>query len=297
MWEHGTVGIEQKCMPSTVTNPFDGVPALDAIVNNSWVLVATDYAPNSHGVHPYMIGQGESRSAVDSVRAARQLPELTLDKRTVAWGHSQGGQAVLSTGIYGPGYAPDVSLTGIAAFAPATNIEQLMVMHGGDASAAQFGAYLATAYSQYYPDVKLNYVIPPNERQIAAQLADLCDPKDTAAMRNLTEQLNGKPVIADPSGGAIGERLRQNAPNQPINISVLVVQGLTDEVVYPTINDSFVDQRCAAGQHLDYWRVPGRDHVGVIAPESPITGPLIAWTQDRLAGKPQTGCSRVTFGG
>ena len=278
MWEHGTVGVEQKCMPSTVTSPFEGVPALDAVVKNGWVLVATDYAPNRQGVHPYIIGQGESRSAVDSVRAARQMPELTLDERTVVWGHSQGGQAALSTGINGPGYAPDLSLIGLAAFAPASNIEQIMVMHGGDSSAARLGAYLATAYSQYYPDVKLDDVIPPDERQIAAQLADLCqfDPKDIPTLQNLTKQLNGKPVIADPSAGAMGERLRQNAPNQRIDIPVLVVQGLTDDVVYPAINDTFVDQQCAAGQHLDYWHVPGRDHGGVVAPDSPITNPLIA---------------------
>ena len=136
MWEHGTAGIQQKCMPSTVTSPFEGIPALDAVVNNGWVLVATDYAPNPHGVHPYIIGQGESRSAVDSVRAARQMPELTLDERAVVWGHSQGGHAALSTGIYGPGYAPDVKLIGTAALAPASNMEQIMVAHGGDSAAA-----------------------------------------------------------------------------------------------------------------------------------------------------------------
>jgi fermentation-respiration switch protein FrsA (DUF1100 family) len=57
-------------------------------------------------VHPCISGQGESRSAVDSVRAARHMPELTLDQRTVVWGHSQGGQAALSPGINGPGYGP-----------------------------------------------------------------------------------------------------------------------------------------------------------------------------------------------
>ena len=173
-----------------------------------------------------------------------------------------------------------------------------MVMHGGDSSAARLGAYLATAYSQYYPDVKLDDAIPPDERQIAAQLADSCqfDPKDIPTLQNLTKQLNGNPVIANPSAGAMGERLRQNAPNQRIDIPVLVVQGLTDDVVYPAINDTFVDQQCAAGQHLDYWHVPGRDHGGVVAPDSPITNPLIAWTKDRLAGKPQTGCNRVTVG-
>lgn len=54
-----------------------------------------------------------------------------------------------------------------------------------------------------------------------------------------------------------------------------------------------MDERCAAGQSLEYIRVPGRDHGGVVAPDSPITDPLASWTQDRIDGKPQlAGCQR-----
>src|SRR6516165_5881755 len=42
-----------------------------------------------------LIGEGEARAALDSVRAARQMAELTLDMRTVVWGHLQGGHAAL----------------------------------------------------------------------------------------------------------------------------------------------------------------------------------------------------------
>src|SRR5215213_1290384 len=69
-WEHGTVGILQKCMPSLVSSPFEGVPALDQVVAEGWVLVATEYAPNQPGVHPYVIGEGEARSALDATRGA-----------------------------------------------------------------------------------------------------------------------------------------------------------------------------------------------------------------------------------
>jgi len=33
---------------------------------------------------------------------------------------------------------------------------------------------------------------------------------------------------------------------------VPVVQRLTDGVVYPSINDKFVDRQCTAGQALNY---------------------------------------------
>jgi hypothetical protein len=41
------------------------------------------------GPHPYLIGEGEARAALDSVRAARQMAELTLDMRTVVCPESQ----------------------------------------------------------------------------------------------------------------------------------------------------------------------------------------------------------------
>ena len=57
-----------------------------------WVVIATDYSfAEKGGPHPYLIGEGEARATLDSVRSARQMSELTLDKRMVVWGYSQGG--------------------------------------------------------------------------------------------------------------------------------------------------------------------------------------------------------------
>src|SRR5436190_1358230 len=107
-WEHATTGLLQKCMPSLLSMPSKGIPERDRIVMAGWVVVATDYSfAEKNGPHPYLIGEGEARAALDSVRAARQMPELTLDKRMVIWGYSQGGHAALWTGILGPRYAPD----------------------------------------------------------------------------------------------------------------------------------------------------------------------------------------------
>src|SRR5262249_55759843 len=97
-WEHGTTGLLQKCMPSLVSTPTAGIPARDQIVAAGWVIVATDYSfVEKGGPHPYMIGEGEARAGLDSVRAARQMPELRLGDRAVVWGHSQGGHSALWT--------------------------------------------------------------------------------------------------------------------------------------------------------------------------------------------------------
>src|SRR5258707_6002153 len=86
-WEHATTGLLQKCMPSLLSMPSKGIPERDRIVMAGWVVVATDYSfAEKGGPHPYLIGEGEARAALDSVRAAQHMPELTLDKRMVILG-------------------------------------------------------------------------------------------------------------------------------------------------------------------------------------------------------------------
>ena len=86
-WEHATTGLLQKCMPSLLSASTKGIPWCNRIVMAGWVVVATDYSfAEKGGPHPYLIGEGEARAALDSVRVARQMPELTLDKRVVFWG-------------------------------------------------------------------------------------------------------------------------------------------------------------------------------------------------------------------
>src|SRR5438094_8661856 len=149
-WEHATTGLLQKCMPSLLSTPTNGIPERDRIVMAGWVVVATDYSfAEKGGPHPYLIGEGEARAALDSVRAARQMSELTLDKRMVVWGYSQGGHAALWTGIVGPRYAPDLELLGVAAIAPAANIKNILAMNV--AVDKRFGPYLALSYSRFYP--------------------------------------------------------------------------------------------------------------------------------------------------
>jgi hypothetical protein len=38
-------GVLQKCMPSLVSEPTGGAPALDRIVKEGWVIIATDHSP------------------------------------------------------------------------------------------------------------------------------------------------------------------------------------------------------------------------------------------------------------
>jgi pimeloyl-ACP methyl ester carboxylesterase len=297
VWEHDTTGLVQKCMPSLTSVPTRGIPALDRIVAAGWVIVATDYSFTENvGPHPYMIGEAEARAALDSVRAARQMPELKLDSRAIAWGHSQGGHSALWTGILGPRYAPDIRILGIAAIAPAANMKTILAMN--PELDRQLGPYLARSYSWFYPDVKFDDALRPEARVAAHEIVNLCGmvpPEDPKRIAALTATFEGG-ALATATNSALATRLAQNTANGSIAAPVVVAQGLTDVVVPTAATDEYVAQRCAAGQRLEYWKFEGRDHGGIVQPGTPLDGPLIDWTMARFASEPQAnGCAQKSF--
>ena len=73
-WAHGTTGAAPGCAPSII-DPFESGAffSLDRVLAKGWAYVGTDYVGlGTAGPHPYLIGQGEGRSVLDAVRAARR---------------------------------------------------------------------------------------------------------------------------------------------------------------------------------------------------------------------------------
>jgi pimeloyl-ACP methyl ester carboxylesterase len=296
-WEHGTTGLLQKCMPSLISAPTTGIPGRDRIVTADWVVVATDYSfAEKGGPHPFLIGEGEARAALDSVRAARQMPELRLDKRMVVWGYSQGGHAALWTGIVGPRYAPDLEIVGIAAIAPAANIKNILAMNV--AMDKRFGPYLALSYSRFYPDITFEQALRPEARDAARQMVNLCDflpPEDSERIEALAATFDG-PALTTSSNKALQARLEQNTADGLIKAPVVIAQGLLDNVVPSRATEAYVEERCSASQRLEYWTFAGRDHFTIVHPGSPIEELLIRWTTARFANEPQaSGCIHKSF--
>ena len=296
-WEHATTGLLQKCMPSLLSMTTKGIPWCNRIVMAGWVVVATDYSfGEKGGPHPYLIGEGEARAALDSVRAARQISELTLDKRVVVWGYSQGGHAALWTGIVGPHYAQDLEIVGVAAIAPAANIKNILTMN--IEADKRFGPYLALAYSRFYPDITFEQALRPEALDAASQIVNLCDflpPEDQERIEALVATFDG-PALATSSNKALQARLEQNTADGPIQAPVVIVQGLSDIVVPPSATDAYVEQRCSAGQRLEYWTFGARDHFTIVQKGTPLEELLIKWTTARFANEPQaSGCVHVSF--
>lgn len=289
-WAHGTTGIVRGCAPS-MTAPFANVPATDKIVAENWVYVATDYPGlGTSGGHAYLVGEDAARAVLDAIRAARRLEGLSLDNRAVVWGHSQGGNSALWTGIRAEDYAPDVNIAGVAALAPASDLPSLFKASQGTMFGKIVSSYLMTAYAAAYLDIDIKAYVSARMRPFVNDIAMRCVggwPTMVSVME--TKLLPSAGIFTrDPASGPLGDRLRQNTPATGIAAPVLIAQGGDDDLVPASLQYRYVAARCASGQPIDYRLYRGRDHVSLVAGNTALDNDLIAWTRDRFAGVPDT---------
>jgi alpha-beta hydrolase superfamily lysophospholipase/uncharacterized membrane protein HdeD (DUF308 family) len=290
-WAHGTTGYAEACAPTLLEDPLGSgaMPALDRVLEEGWVVVATDYVGlGTEGPHPYLIGEPGGRNVLDAVRAARALEDLRLSDQTVVWGHSQGGGVALWTGILAPAYAPDVPLSGVAALAPASDLSALLPNLDEVPGGALFASYVIAAYSETYDDVDFDEYVRPAARIPLQEMAERCL-AEPGVLVSILESLafDGSVWGRDPASGPLGERLAQNVPAGPIEAPLLVAQGETDELVLPEAQAAYVAGRCAqAGGPVEFRTYPDRDHVGVVADDSELVPELMEWTRARFAGDP-----------
>jgi acetyl esterase/lipase len=289
-WAHGTTGVMPGCAPS-VFAPFANVPAVDKLSVEGWAYVATDYVGlGTTGGHAYLIGDDAARNVLDAVRAARGLQGAAFDNRVVVWGHSQGGNSALWTGIRAADYARDVNVVGVAALAPASDLKALVASGQSTLFGKIVTAYIAHAYSAAYPDVNVRDYVGVWSRVLARDIAGRCVGGLTTLF-SVAETFALPPggiFARDPTNGPLGARLAQNTPSGPIAAPVMIAQGEIDDLVLPRVQQAYVAARCAGGQAIAYRTYAGRDHVSLVALDSPLGADLVAWTRDRFGGKPAT---------
>ena len=288
-WAHGTTGVDQTCAPSLLPTGIEsGSPnAIDQVIAKGWVMVATDYIGlGTEGRHAYLVGEQAGRSVLDAIRAARQMPELSLSGQAVVWGHSQGGGAALWTGILAPTYAADANVIGVAALSPASNLPAFADLLDEFPGGAVFESFVAQGYTDTYPDVRFGEYVRPTAQIQAREIAGRCFGEPRSLVSVVQSLFFDKAIWArDPLTGPLGVRLQENVPSGPIDAPLLIGQGEADTIILPTAQAAYVQARCDTGYPVDYRTYPG-DHITVVEPDSPLIPELIAWTQDRLDGRP-----------
>lgn len=290
-WNWGTTGVARGCAPSLLDSTATrwAIPAVEEALARGWVIVASDYTGRgTQGRFPYLIGEGEARSSLDAIRAARDLEGVRLSSDVVVWGHSQGGHAALFTEPVAAEYAPELRILGTAALSPlADPLAMARKLTRSDASAelSIMASWVLVPYADMYPDVNVSDYVATSGRVIVREMTQRCLSEPglfVSAITSLGVSADEPLYPADLTGGALGRRLAQNAATGPWESPLLIGWSLQDEVIPPDLTQRFVDGLCEQGVAVRWVPYLRGDHRSLIVPSSPFLPVLMHWTQARF---------------
>lgn len=287
-WAHPTSGVVPRCAPSLALLLFQQIQGDRPMVERGYAIAATDYPGlGTPQPHPYLVGVSEGRAVLDSVRVARAMPGVGGGSRFAVWGHSQGGQAALYTGLLARSYAPELSLVGVAAAAPATDLVTLMEDDFKTSGGKNLTAMTLWSWSRVF-GAPIDRVVEPDALATVDRLADQCIESlfDVLIRRQLEQPLERSFLSVTNIATVEPWRsiARRNSPGPlPSGIPVFIAQGTADQLVRPSVTASYVKRLCANGNRVRFDVMPNVGH-GFAAHDS--TNAAIAWMSDRFAGVP-----------
>jgi pimeloyl-ACP methyl ester carboxylesterase len=266
-WAHGTMGLADQCAPSRTDhldlpdfNDYSGTVA--SYLSEGWTVTATDYPGlGTPGLHPYVVGDSEGRSVIDSVRAARNL-DPTLSDKWVVSGHSQGGQAAVFASELADTYGKGLHLRGTVALAPASNLDLIVQALAG----TPVQGYLVMAIyglSALDPTVHPEEILAQPALDRVSVLESGCYGQIQAAFADLTadELLVGGQL----SDALVAKFTSSNPGQEAANSPVLLVQGSDDDTIPADLTEYFQSQLCVFDQPVQLTEYPGAGHVDVLA--------------------------------
>ncbi len=284
-WAHPTTGIAQPCAPSVRgAKVYASIPALSDVISRGYIVVATDYAGlGTPGPHPYLIGKSEGQAVLDSVRAARKWSS-DAGSQYALWGFSQGGHAALFAGQLAASYAPELTLAGVAAIAPATDLSDLL-RHAGSVDIA-ISAYSLVAWSKVY-QLSLDGVVPGGTIPAVKRVAGVCSQTTIDSYKVKFDSLLVKAPFIEPSLYTTSPwdgLLATNRPGlAPGGAPLFIAQGKTDDLVPSDVTVAFARSACKLGAHVLYEPLADVGHAEIAVRSAPDA---IAWIGERFAGKP-----------
>jgi alpha-beta hydrolase superfamily lysophospholipase len=284
-WAHGTIGLGDTCAPSRTSSPTRNLPWISQMLARGWVVTATDYAGlGTPGPSGYLISAEEGRDVINAVRAARSLPSTGAGNRWIAWGHSQGGHAALAAGSLAAGYAPDLTLEGVATAAPAAELARLFNTQWNTANAWVIGSDVAGAWPDFYPELARDDILSANGEQHWKGLFNDCLSRAVSTALIRQDVLRQDFFRMSPwQSPAWRERVRENTPRPlPASMPFFVGQSTADSVVLPETTASLINRWCATGMRITTdWigQTPHQTTAIVVAPSA------VQWMQARLANQ------------
>lgn len=229
-----------------------------------------------------------ARSLISGVRAAR-IAQPTLSNRFAAFGHSDGGHAVLGVEKYAD-EAPELTLVGTVASVPYTSIAATAASFGKQArrsrdnKAAQTArmmeqfqvALMTVGLMAQSPDFDPHAIMGDDLARALPDFRSQCSVKALAVINSAVND-KAKSFAGAKPGWAANPRMRAFlqandpavTPGFTLRRPTLIVQGTADKFVLEPLTTSFVRKIQAAGAPITYKRYPGADHFSVIRQSDP----------------------------
>jgi pimeloyl-ACP methyl ester carboxylesterase len=286
-WAHPTTGVASKCAPSLRPSPIKTIGGLNDLVASGVVVAATDYPGlGTQGPVGYLVGKGQAYATIDSVRAAKQIPGVGGGPDFALWGYSQGGHAALFAASLAQGYAPELSLKGVAAIAPPTDLGTLLRANLGSVSGRILASFTLSSWSVKYR-APLAPLVDTHAAELVQEVSRSCVDDLGGKLDALAAQKGLKQdfLREDPAEVAPWEGLMAQNSIFSLNAQVpaLIIQGDADDIVRPQVTTQFVRASCRAGARVEYVVLAGKGHGGAMdAGYRRAAG----WLAARLAGQP-----------
>lgn len=333
-WAHGTTGTAQNCGPSQVTNPAVplnqyflvggnswtdyGIPNLEELIKEGYVVVATDYQGlGGGGKHQYAVAGTNGRDLINSARAAISMKDAGASKRTIFYGWSQGGGATIAAASLGDylnkkgSVTDDLQVLGFVAMAPDDAAVMIQNATKDQASADKaingliqlfsdnvfnFSHFAMTMWGTQaaYPNLKLSDMFTDQGAKVIDQVVSnkcmhvVADTLNYTYGNQFKTLLRDKPTntmawVKSLIGGSV-------LPVKPV-APVVIYWGTKDTAVPPIMHELYQKQMCALGGNIERIQLPGEQtHFSTPGVSAPM---YFEWVKDRIAGKPTlNGCPK-----
>ena len=303
----GTTGLGDECAASledpAKANWANYQSHMMTYAGQGYAVVITDYEGmrDSTRIHNYMVGELEGRAVLDSARALFNLPEYKQTDKSQLFlgGYSQGGHAVLWADQIASAYAPDLTIRGLVAFAPVTDVTRSLSDITKGSTLTWFGPFVLVSYHDYYGhSFPLDQILQP--KWIPTLTTDVLShcintvgkfwpspavvytPKFLAALSSNT--------LVSAGYGTLASDLAANAVNDQSNTPKLINQGDKDNVILPAQSSDALVTLCSIGQAPAKLQIyPGATHYNVMVKSFNDT---LAWMHLVSSGqKPPTDCA------
>jgi hypothetical protein len=298
-WAHGTTGIAARCAPSIEADVFSRIAGFSDLMAFGAIVVATDYHGLGAASRPgYLVAASEAHVVIDAVRAARALPEADAGHAFAVWGWSEGAHAALAAADVASRYAPELTLVGVAAASPPTDLGALLRDDIGSPAGQVLAAYAIWSWSQVYGIPEDTAVVPAAEPTLAS-LAGMCS-------RSFFDDIGlGLTALTDVSGGLLKLNAAELPPwralirlnsltDVPRGVPLFVAQGLADAIIDPRATRAFVRNVCRSGGHVAYVEYPMADHD---ATRRQSASAVVTWIRSRFERRaPPSDCARMGRG-